>query len=144
MGRFAFLEENMTQKNIIISHRDFLALAVDVNASVTKVNGTDFTSLELDVRPLCGNGLISVTFTRAAGGASEIDFYFQVSNDEGVTWSTVEYLKIGYPTNSEDVSNVVRGAKPIYLDAITHIRLWKIVNGDAVNNCTACNATLSL
>ena len=134
----------MTQKNIIISQRDFLATAVDVNASATKVNGTDFTSLELDVRPLCGNGLISVTFTRAAGGADELEFYFQVSNDGGVTWSTIEYLKIGYPTNSEAVSNVVRGAKPIVLDAITHIRLWKIINGDAANNCTACNAKLSL
>jgi len=136
--------KKMTQKNIIISHRDFLAAAVDVNAGVTKVNGTDFTSLELDVRPLCGYGTISVTFTRAAGLTDKIAFYFQVSNDEGLTWSTVEYVKIEYATNSEAVSNVVRGTEPVILDAITHIRLWKIVNNDASNNCTACNATLSL
>ena len=126
---------------------DFLASAVAVNATITKVNGTDFTSVEVNLSyppDLPTIGALTVTFTRAAGSASTVDFEFQVSYDGGTSWTTAYYVRIQVATNETAVSNVVKVTKPVYLYGISHMRLYRIVNNDGANNLTACNAKISL
>jgi len=120
---------------------NFLDTAVAVNAGITSVNGTDFASKE---RPTSNNaGLITITFTRAAGSASTVNFYFQVSFDGGTTWS--DYIEsISIETQHSVISGTtVRVSKPVNLWGISYMRLSKIVNGDTANNLTAVNATIS-
>lgn len=123
----------------------FLRTAEDVNASATAVNQTDFVSGN---EPISFPGYssvvaITITFTRVAGSASNIDFEFQVSNDDGTSFSTAAYVTISAPTNSDADSNVVRHTELVNIHGLSHIRLYQIVNNDGANNVTACNATLS-
>lgn len=124
---------------------NFLNATVDCAAATTLVNGTGFTSLHINTTfpsffPI---GAITVTFTRAAGSSSTVCFEFQVSADNNITWSTAYYVSIDISTNETAVSNVVRVTKLVQLHGISHIRLYRIVNNDASNNLTACNASLS-
>ena len=126
---------------------DFLATAVDCGASTTLVNGVGFTSTQIEIsRPqgMKDTGSLSVTFTRAAGSASTLDFEFQVSFDGGSSWSTAYYVRIRVATNETALTNVVKVTKELNLHGISHIRLYRIVNNDGANAVTACNATLSL
>lgn len=123
--------------------QNFLAAAVNCAASTTLVNGVGFTSATIDVSRLPENGLVTVTFTRAAGSASTVDFEFQVSYDAGVSWSTVYYIVIRVATNSTAVTNAVRYTVPVYFSGVSHIRLYRIVNNDGANNLTVCNARVS-
>ncbi len=124
----------------------FLSSGENVNASTTAVNGTDFTSVEIFVARFEEKfiGAITVTFTRAAGSASTVDFEFQASYDGGTTWSTAYYVRIQVPTNETAVSNVVRATREVQFYGVSHVRLYRIVNNDGANNLTACNATLSI
>lgn len=120
-------------------YADFLAAAVALNASATKVNVSDFTSLSLP----CGAhaGLLMLTFTRAAGSASlTLDFYFQVSYDGGTTWA--DYIEpISIETGHDVFSGTtVRVARSANVQGASHIRLAKVVNNDTGNNLTAVNA----
>ena len=127
-------------------HENFLVSATSVNAGATAVNGTNFTSRNVRVSRL-GYGsvaAITVTFTRSAGSSSTVDFEFQVSFDNGTTWSTAYYVRIQVATNETAASNVVRKTTEINFYGISHVRLYRIVNNDGANNLTACNATLSI
>jgi hypothetical protein len=119
----------------------FLDTAVDVGAGMTKVNVTDFTS-KSHFTPV-NTASITITFTRAAGSASTVDFYFQVSFDGGTTWANYRST-ISVPTNEPVISGTTcRVLTPVNLYGVSHIRLWKIVNGDVGNALTAVNATIS-
>ncbi len=122
---------------------DFLSAAVACGTSTTLTNGTGFTSASIWVSQRRAEpvGTITVTFTRTTGSASEVDFEFQVSYDDGTTWTTAYFVKISVPTNETAVSSVVRKSMLVYTYGITHIRLYRIVNGDAAVALTACNAT---
>ncbi len=124
----------------------FLATAVDVDASASAVNGTEFTSREIRVSQLGDpeSVAITVTFTRAAGAADLISFEFEGSYDGGTTWTTVYFSQIQVATNATAVSNVVRKTVIVAVNGISHLRLSKIANGDAANNTTACNASMSI
>jgi hypothetical protein len=123
---------------------NFLDTGIALNAGITKVNGTDFNSLERKAFAGKSTGLITMTFTRAAGSGSTVDFYFQVSFDGGTTWA--DYIEsIGIATNHSVISGtMVTVSKPINLGGISHIRWSKVVNNDVSNNLTAVNATLSI
>lgn len=123
--------------------QSFLDTAVDCAAGVTIVNGVGFTSREIMVSSSMAG--LAVTFTRAAGSSSKVDFYFQASNDGGITWTTAYLYKVSVATDAAAVSNGVRYAdvSGIELRGVSHIRLSKIVNGDLVNDLTACNAAIS-
>ena len=122
----------------------FLATAVGVNAGVTKANGTDFTSVEVNVVNLPSQGALTVTFARAAGSASTVDFYFEISTDGGSTWATFEGAQISIATNHAVISaTTVRSALLVDLGGVSNIRLSKIVNGDGSNNITAVNVSIS-
>ena len=123
----------------------FLRTAVNCNASTTVTNQTNFVSGN---EPISFPGYdsvvaITITFTRAAGSASNVDFRFQVSNDDGTSFSTAPYVTISVPTNSDADTNVVRHTELINIHGLSHIRLYQVVNNDGANNVTACNATLS-
>jgi len=126
----------------------FLTAAVSLDASATKTNGTDFTSAELNVTEV-QLVLVTMTFTRAAGSASKVNFYFQVSYDDATTWS--DYMEpisgaeyIGIATNHDVISGTtVRVSQPFMLSNVTHLRLTKIVNGDGANALTAVNVSMS-
>jgi len=127
------------------THVAFLAADISVNAGTTKVNGTDFTSAEVYI---ANHGLkevsaIKITFTRAAGSSSTVDFEFQVSLDGGTSWSTAYYVKVQSTTDETAVSNVVRKIQLVNIYGITHIRLYRVVNNDSGNNLTAVNASVS-
>lgn len=123
----------------------FLRTAVNVTAGVTVTNQAGFVSGN---EPISYPGYdsvvaITITFTRAAGTASNVDFEFQVSNDDGTTFSTAAYVTISAPTNSDAATNVVRHTELVNIHGLSHIRLYQVVNNDGANNVTACNATLS-
>jgi len=125
------------------NYEPFLDTAVDVAATVTKVNGTDFNSKT----PSCKSRdalAITCTFTRVTGSASTLDFEFQASYNNGVTWTTAYLFRIQVPTNTTAVSNVVRYMTLINSSGITNLRLYRIVNNDASVNTTACNVYLSI
>jgi hypothetical protein len=129
-------------------NKAFLVTAVNCAASTTVVNGTEFTSA---TQGGFGNaGLLTLTFTRAAGSATlAVDFYFQVSYDNGTTWadlhdavSDADYLSV-LTGHAVVTGTTVRVSRTIILNGVSHIRLSKIVNNDSGNNLTACNATIS-
>ncbi len=125
----------------------FLASGVNVNASTTAANGTDFTSVEIPVAEypsFAAYGVIQVEFARAAGSASTVDFKFQISMDNATTWTWYN-LEIDVPTNTTAVTGTtVRMAYPVQIHGVTNIRLAVIDNTDAANNVTACNAKIAL
>lgn len=123
----------------------FLGTAVDVGTSTTATNQTNFVSGNEWVSfPGYGNtAAITITFTRAAGSVSLVDFSFQVSNDGGTTYSTLAFVTISAATNTAAVSNAVRVTQLVNIHGISHMRLYQIVNNDGVNAITDCNATIS-
>ena len=93
--------------------------------------------------------VITVTFARAAGSASKVSFYFQVTYDAGITWtdfvepiSGLECIEVA--TNHGIINGTtVRVTQAFFVPMVNRIRLAKIVNGDGSNALTAINATLS-
>ena len=117
--------------------------AFSLNASTTATNGVEFTSTAISVPYSVISAVLLATFTRAAGSASlTVDFYVQVSPDNGTTWYT--YTSLAVTTGETVVSGTtVNYAFPINLAGVTHIRLWKVVNNDTANNLTAVNAGIA-
>jgi hypothetical protein len=130
----------------------FITAGVSCNASSTVNNdGKDFTSINVGPIPNDVNtALLTLTFTRATGSATlAVDFYFQVSYDNGTTWadlhdavSDADYLSV-LTGHAVVTGTTVRVSRTIILNGVSHIRLSKIVNNDSGNNLTACNATIS-
>jgi hypothetical protein len=123
--------------------QNFLTTAVACGKGATLVNGTGFTSASVDIMNQSAQGVVTVTFTRAAGTASTMDFEFQVSYDGGTTWSTAYYAVIQVPTNETAATNAVRVTIPVDFWGVSHVRLYRIKNNDAANDTTACNARIS-
>jgi len=122
---------------------DFVTTGFDLAISGTKVIGdTGFTDNKVGVTDAPG-GLITATFTRAAGSASTVVFYFQVSYDRGTTWADfIQTVEVA--TNHSIISGTtVRVSEPVDLRGISHIRWSKAVNGDAANALTAVNVAIS-
>ena len=116
---------------------DYASLAAD-----TTYTKATWTTDELLVMPTAW-AMITVTFTTAGGDGNDVDFYFQISCDDGETWSTVDWMTISVASDEENDDGVVRYPYPDIFPGISHIRLWKIVNGDLVTAITAVNAKLS-
>ena len=125
----------------------FLGTAENIAAGATATNGSEFTSVEIQVSEYpsyAAFGAIEVTFTRAAGAADTVDFYFQASMDQGTSWATYDLL-FKLATNTTVVSGTtVRYIFQCQWNGITHIRLWKIVKNDGANALTACNARIAI
>ena len=117
---------------------DYASLAADTTD--TKATWTTEEMLVVP-RPWA---MITVTFTTAGGDGNDVDFYFQVSCDNGATWSTVDWMTISVASDEEaDGDGAVRYPYPDIYPGVSHIRLWKIVNGDLITAITAVNAKLS-
>jgi len=133
----------------VIQTDDFLASAIaSIAADATATNGSEFTSLELDLVSDDGlvntDGIATVEITFTGDGSmdgSNVEFYFQVSLD-GTNWSTDEYVKIYCASDAEHVSDVVRHSEPITAKW-KKIRLWKVFNDDAANEITDVNAKIA-
>lgn len=128
--------------------QDFLDTAEDVGTNTAATNGVgnDFLSNEVWVsrRGYASVVLIVCEFTRAAGSASTVDFYFQVSYDDGTTWADYDVTR-EIATNTTVISGTtVRQAYRMGSEGISHWRLSQIDNNDASNALTACNASISL
>lgn len=133
-----------------VQHSANFTTAFALDASATKAVGSDFASPGISIPNNISRGLLTVTFARAAGSDTlKVKFYFQVSYDEGSTWSdyvdpitNYEYIEVltGHGVIS---GTTVRVSQYATLAGITHIRLSKVVNGDSGNNLTAVNAALS-
>lgn len=124
--------------------QNLLATATTLGAGASKVNGVGFTSTEINLIQQPSLGALTVTFARAAGAADVVTFYFEVSADGGTTWSTFEGTNIAVATNHDVISGTtVRSTWIVELGGISHIRLAKIVNGDAANALTAVNVKVS-
>lgn len=124
--------------------QDFLATAEDVNDNTTAVNGTDFTSREINISDWWSQGSITVWFTPAVPAAVAVDFEFQVSSDGGTSWSSAYYVKISEDSNqTQDGSGVVRTTTEVNFFGISHIRLYRIVVGNGAGNCTVMNARIA-
>ena len=129
-----------------LSTTNFLTTAVSTALSTTTTITTDTDGIEIGAREGFPNqGLITIIFTRSGSGTSaEVDFEFQVSYDGGSTWTTSAYTTVSVATNARAVDSVVRHSQPVHLYGVSHIRLAFIVNADATNNLTLCQAVLSL
>ena len=124
--------------------KDFLATAeASIALSTTAVNGTAFDSRSLVVPTSMAT--ITITFTGdASSDGGSVDFYFQSSYDNGSTWTTAELIKIS--VDSDEISASPYLVSKSFVDwyqGISHVRLWKVVNGDATSAITLVNATLS-
>jgi len=114
-------------------------------ASSTATNGSEFTSASITCgwppeRALVTTALIVIDFTGDGSmDGADVDFYFQVSYDGGTTWTTDEVVIIDCPSDTAHSSNTVIHAELINIKW-SHIRLWKVVNGDAANGLTLINA----
>lgn len=123
-------------------YEDFLTTAVNVTAGAT----VQASSSSIWVSRPGYSGVVALicTFTRAAGSASTLDFYFQASHDGGETWENYDSITIEIPTNQAVYSgNIVREVYFVYVYGLTHLRMRQIINNDGANNVTAVNVTLS-
>lgn len=120
---------------------DFLTTAVAV-AKSTSVTPT--SSVIWVAEPGYSKKVVLIfTFTRAAGSASTLDFYFEFSHDDGTTWTDYDDITEQIATNTTAYSGTtVRVMEFVYVDGMTDLRLKKITNGDATNGVTAVNVTL--
>jgi hypothetical protein len=122
-------------------------------ASGTALRATNFTSPGIKVSKEVGArmALFTMEFARSAGSSSTVDFYLQVSYDDGVTWSdfvdpvsSAEYFSVATEhAVMAATTTTVRVSYIIHLAGVDHIRLSKVVNGDSSNALTAVKATLS-
>ena len=112
--------------------------------TITKVNVTDFTSINVSLPDDVHTAMILLTFTRAAGSATfTLDYSFQVSPDNGTTW--YDYISaISLPTAQAIITGTtVRVGVPMNIIGFTHIRLASVTNNDTANDLTAVNAGIS-
>ena len=123
-------------------HQNFLATSYASLAADGTYTKTTWTTDEMIVIPSSW-AMITVTFTTAGGDGNEIEFYFQVSCDNGSTWSTTDWFVIWVDSDEENVDGVVVCPWFEIFPGASHIRLWKIYNGDQVTAITAVNASLS-
>ena len=130
-----------------------LTASVDCAADTVLTRGTDFTSRPIPIgkESYPRDCSVTITFTRAAGSASTVDFEFEVSTDNGATWSllreadTLDTPLIQIPTNTPVITGTtVRVTFYMNIPAVSHIRLRSIDNNDVANALTAINVTLSL
>lgn len=122
---------------------NFLSTAIDVNASATATNGTEFNSRELNVRAI-SQGALTATFTRAAGAGDTVDFAFEASYDNGANWATFRGVIIEIPTNQAVISGTtVTVLIFVRLQGVSHLRLKTVTNNDGANNLTDINVMLS-
>ena len=127
--------------------KNFLATAVDVNDNITVVDGVGITSRKISIGGKNDRGAITVWFTPAAGAAVTIDFEFNVSTDQGATWSTGigadSYVRIQVNTDVNAISSIVRVTTQVQFYGVTHVKLYRVVVNSGAGNCTAINARLA-
>lgn len=122
--------------------------AIDIAASATATNGTDYTSLELPVEHSI-RVVISITFARAAGSSSTVDVELEVSTDHKKTWSTYRggsaNPMIQVATNSEVITGTtVNMAYQINAAGISHFKIKDIENTDSSNGVTDLQIRISM
>lgn len=122
--------------------------AVDIAASATATNGTEFTSDEIAIQH-SAKVIISVTFTRAAGSSSTVDFEIEISTDHKNSWSLYRggsaNPMIQTATNTPVVSGTtVNMAYQINAVGISHFRIKDIENTDSSNAITAVQVQISM
>jgi len=123
-------------------HKDFLATAeASIASTATATNGSEFDSETIVVQTEVI--AITITFTIVAANGDDIDFYFQASHDNGVTWSSDEYFIVDCASDVSTAGTPVYHTEEKLVGGISHLRLWKVVNGDTVTAITAVNATAS-
>ena len=121
---------------------NFLATDYASIAATATYTKATWTRDELLVIPSSW-AMVTVTFTTAGGDGNEIEFYFQVSCDNGATWSTTYWTVIDVASDEDGVDGVVRYQWLDIYPGVSHIRLWKIYNGDQITAITDVNASLS-
>ena len=121
---------------------DFLASDYASIASTATYTKTSWTRAEMLV---CSREIVAITieFTIATANGDDIDFYFQASFDGGATWSTDEFVIVDCASDIATVASPAKHTELVNVYGISHLRLWKVVNGDAVTAITAVNATMS-
>ena len=122
--------------------------AIDITASATATNDTEFTSDEIAVEH-SAKVIISVTFTRAAGSSSTVDFEIEVSTDHKNSWSLYRggsaNPMIQVATNTPVISGTtVNMAYQINAVGISHFRIKDIENTDSSNAITAVQVQISM
>jgi len=134
-------------------HWTMLGTAVDCAADTVISNGTAFVSAHVPIgkESYPRDCSVTITFTRAAGSASTVDFEFEVSTDKGATWSllreadSLDTPLVQIPTNTPVITGTtVRVTFYFNVPAVSHIRLRSIDNNDVANALTAINVTLSI
>lgn len=134
-------------------HWTMLGTAVNCAANTVISNGTAFASAHVPIgkESYPRDCSATITFTRTAGSALTVDFEFEVSTDNGETWSllreadSLDTPLVQIPTNTPVITgSTVRVTFYFNVPAVSHIRLRSIDNNDTANALTAINVTLSL
>lgn len=133
--------------NFLLNQYD-VETAIDIAASATATNDTEFTSDEIAVEH-SAKVIISVTFTRAAGSSSTVDFEIEVSTDHKNSWSLYRggsaNPMIQVATNTPVISGTtVNMAYQINAVGISHFRIKDIENTDSSNAITAVQVQISM
>ena len=123
----------------------FLATAITVAANTVEVVGTGIATHSL---PLGSQEIIGITciFTPAGAAADTVDFYFEVSYDDGTTWASLSKDAIAkIPTNQAVVTgeSAVRVFYQVIVYGASHIRWSSVDNNDAVNALSGVNVYMS-
>jgi len=123
----------------------FLPSPISVGANATATNGANFSSREITIgESALEIASIAVMFTRTTGASNTVDFYFDVSFDDGTTWATLVDGNFSIATNYPAISgNNVCALKMYNLYGISKIRLAKIVNTWTGGDLTNVNVSLS-
>ncbi len=121
---------------------------IDIAASTTATNGTEFTSAEIAIEH-SAKVVISLTFTRAAGSSSTVDVELEVSPDHKNSWSLYRggsaNPMIQTATNTPVISGTtVKMLYQINAVGISHFRIKDIENTDSSNAITAVQVQISM
>uniref|UniRef100_A0A6M3J1M4 Uncharacterized protein n=1 Tax=viral metagenome TaxID=1070528 RepID=A0A6M3J1M4_9ZZZZ len=135
----------MTSMADVLTKEAFLATAIStITTGATATNGSEFTSREISLgeraHPVVA---IIVTFARATGSSSTVDFNFQVSYDMGTTWADYDDGEIQVASNHAAITGTtVRYYTLVSLYGVDFIRLYTVKNNDSAS-ITAVNVTLT-
>lgn len=132
----------------------FLDTGVDVAASATLVNGTDFTCNGVSIPGHAGTGTLIVEFYReSATGTSDFVVADVEGSIDGATWFKIDELDLSIATNTNAVEtitiegtdyDVVRVGFLVNLYGISMLRLASIENQDSLTNLTNYNLIISI
>ena len=123
---------------MVTSQRLFISADTSVAAADTEVDGTDFTSAQLDTKHAILGSLTCYILGANAGSTGNVTFNFVQYDTLRESWDTVAYVSVICALNGV---TAVQKSITFYPDMVK-LKLLSITNADATYAAT-CNAVLT-